>query len=414
MKPHKYLQNRATLSPWKFEGTGRTDFSGAIVIPALAERASLPATVESLCLNFAAYLDRTLVIIVVNNRADIPADQLTENQETLDWLRSDPYPKLNLAWIDASSSGLELPAKEGVGLARKIGFDASLQLLDWKVDPLLISLDADTLVDRNYLATIFDYFALGKKGVAVIPFRHRVAPIPAQEQAIRHYELYLRSYLFGLQVAGSPYAYHSIGSAFACSAEAYVRGGGMNRRCGGEDFYFLQQLTKISDIKMLRGTVVYPSPRFSDRVPFGTGKAVQTQVEAGIDLFHFVPVLGFQILQRWLKLMHQYLDKSAEQIIQQALRISPVLYEFLVELNFVNVWKKLANNHSSPEQKMKAFHRWFDALRTRQLLMRIDADSMMSTQQNIAELMSWGGFPGLKDESDQLLTLEQLQGVDWT
>ncbi len=410
----KYLKNRAALSPWQLEGSSRTDFAAAIIIPALAERMDLPATLESLCLNPSVYLAQTLVVIVINNRVDIPADQYSDNQETINWLRSNPYPQLNLAWIDASSSGLELPAKEGVGLARKIGFDASLEWLDWKISPLLISLDADTRVDGDYLSTIFDHFRINTNRAAVIPFRHQFGSDPEQEIAIRHYELYLRSYLFGLRLAGSPYAYHSIGSTLACSAEAYIKAGGMNRRCGGEDFYFLQQLTKTSGTGMVDGTVVRPSPRFSNRVPFGTGKAVQGQVEEGTALFHFVPVVGFQILKKWFALIASQWDHSAEQISLQVLNISPVLHEFLAEINFDQVWKKLQNNHSSREQRLAAFHDWFDALRTRQLLTRVETDSVDSAEQIVAELLKWGGYAEIEKQADQLRLLEGLQGVAGT
>ncbi|MDX2480620.1 MAG: hypothetical protein QNK24_09820 [Desulfuromusa sp.] len=408
----KYLKTRAITFPWQVSGTSRIGFTAAIIIPALAERESLPATLDSLCSNPAEYLTQTLVVIVVNNRADISADILIDNQNTIDWLWSNPYPQLNLVWVDASSSGLELPAQDGVGLARKIGFDTSLPLLNWEVDPWLISLDADTLVDQNYLPTIFDHFALSNSGAVVIPFRHQPVPSPRQEIAIRHYELYLRSYLFGLQRADSPYAYHSIGSAFACRAETYVKAGGMNRRCGGEDFYFLQQLTKISGIEMVRGTVVRPSPRFSSRVPFGTGKAVQIQVEEGIAQFHFVPVGGFQILKEWFDLISCQLELPADQVSQQALNISPVLHGFLTELNFNQIWEKLRNNHSSGQQRLAAFHCWFDALRTRQMLTRIERGSTSSAKDIIAELLSWGGYAGIMKEADQLALLEQLQGCD--
>ena len=407
----KYLNSRATLSPWKIDGTRRTNFAAAIIIPALAERENLPATLDSLCFNPAEYINQTLVVIVVNNRADIAPDQLADNQETIDWLQSNPYPQLNLGWVDASSSSLELPGKEGVGLARKIGFDLSLQRLDWKVDPLLISLDADTLTDSQYLATLFTYFMTSKKGGAVIPFRHQSGSPQQQEFAIRHYELYLRSYLFGLQLAGSPYAYHSIGSAFAFLAKDYIKAGGMNRRCGGEDFYFLQQLQKTSGVGMVHGTVVHPSPRFSDRVPFGTGKAVQGQVEGRGTLFHFVSTASFQLLKDWLELIAFHWDYSAEQICLQAQKISPALDRFLIELNFIQVWEKLQGNHSSREQRLGAFHNWFDALRTRQLLTRIENNSSLSAGQIVSELLNWGGYVGVTKEVDQLELLEGLQGV---
>jgi len=408
----KYIKTRAVTFPWQIAGSNRSDFTAAIIIPVLAERETLPATLESLCLNPLKYLAQTLVVTVVNNRVNAGSDQISDNEKTLHWLQSNPYPQLNLCWVDASSAGLELPDKDGVGLARKIGFDLSLQQLDWKVDPLLVSLDADTLTDSQYLATLFSYFMTSGKGAAVMPFRHQSVAAPEQERAIRHYELYLRSYLFGLLLAGSPYAYHSIGSAFACSATAYIKAGGMNRRCGGEDFYFLQQLTKTSAMGTAHGTVVHPSPRFSDRVPFGTGKAVQEQVKSGRDLFHFVPVCGFQILQKWLQLVHCQLDQTADQIMQDALQISPVLDAFLTELNFIRTWEKLQNNHSSAVQRQQAFHDWFDALRTRQLLTRIEDKSATSARQKIEQLLSWGGYAGFEEEAEQLRVLEKLQGVD--
>ncbi len=407
----KYLKNRATLSPWEIVGTNRADFAGAIIIPALAERDNLPSALDSLCLNPGEYLARTLVVIVVNNRAEVSAAQLADNQATIAWLQLNPYPQLTLVWIDASSTGFELPAKEGVGLARKIGFDASLQLFDWTVDPLFVSLDADTLVDRNYLATIFGHFGMSQSGAAVIPFRHQSAINLEQEAAIRHYELYSRSYLFGLQLATSPYAYHSIGSAFACRADAYIKSGGMNRRCGGEDFYFLQQLAKTSGVELIRGTVVHPSPRFSSRVPFGTGKAVQGQVEEGIALFHFVPVVAFKILKEWFDVVGCNVDSSAQEIDRLAKNTSRVLSQFLLELNFVQVWEKIQFNHASREQRLAAFHNWFDALRTRQFLTRIESSSTFPAEQVVAELLHWGRYVGVEKEVEQLELLERLQGV---
>ena len=407
----KYLRTRAVTSPWGVAGARRTNFSAAIIIPALAERENLPVTLDSLCLNSAECLAQTLIIIVINNRLDVSSAEFADNQKTLNWLRSTPYPQLNLAWIDGSSSGFELPDKDGVGLARKIGFDAALQRVAWKVDPVLISLDADTLVDRNYLPAIFDHFSAGKNRAAVIPFRHQFAPIAKQEKGIRHYELYLRSYLFGLAVVGSPYAFHSIGSAFACRADAYISAGGMNRRCGGEDFYFLQQLAKTSKVKTVNGTVVHPSPRFSQRVPFGTGRVVQEQLERDTVPFHFVSVAGFKILKEWLDLIHCHVDESADQISQYSSNISAVLNQFLTELNFSSIWKKLQNNHSSREQRLTAFHCWFDALRTRQLLTRIE-NQCSSVEILVAELLNWGGYGGIEREVDQLKLLENLQGVE--
>jgi len=76
-----------------------------------------------------------------------------------------------------------------------------------------------------------------------------------------------------LQQAGSPYAYHTIGSAFACRAEAYIAAGGMNRRHAAEDFYFLQQLAKCMQDEnidvtalLVQGPIISTILKESDRL----------------------------------------------------------------------------------------------------------------------------------------------------
>ncbi len=408
---HKYLSNRATLFPWQIIGSDRKNFAAAVILPALDERETLPKTLASLSKNPSGYLDTTLVVVVVNNRLGASTEALAENQATLDWLQSNPFPQLNLAWIDACSPDLELGAKDGVGLARKIGFDASLSLLNWQIDPILISLDADTLIDSTYLPVIFSHFQQSKAGGTAIPFHHQLARDEKQERAIRQYELYLRSYMFGLQLAGSPYAYHTIGSAFACRATAYIKSGGMNRRCGGEDFYFLQQVAKVSGVDLLSGTVVHPSPRFSDRVAFGTGKAVEAQVVDDLKLFDFVSADSFRVLQAWLKLAAGQINKSADLVRDGATELSAELTVFLDQLDFVDVWRKLQKNHSCSTRRLAAFHAWFDALRTRQLLTRLEKRRSLPAKKIIAELLEWGGYCDVQEPELQLNLLERFYGV---
>jgi hypothetical protein len=246
----------------------------------------------------------------------------------------------------------------------------------------------------------------------VLPFRHRPADDLRQEKAIRHYELYLRSYLFGLQQAGSPYAYHTIGSTFACRADAYLKAGGMNRRQAAEDFYFLQQLAKTTGVERLQGTLVQPSPRYSTRVPFGTGRAVQEQVDESRTLFQFSSVGAFSVLQSWLALIDNSLEAAAEVVLKNAEQLSPSLLLLLVELNFADIWEKLRANHPDLRRRRAAFHNWFDALRTRQLLSRIDAEEVRSPEELVEELLAWGGHTGITQKADQLGLLERLQQVN--
>ena len=98
---------------------------------------------------------------------------------------------------------------------------------------------------------------------------------------IAAYELHLRYHVRVQKWIGFPYAFQTIGSAMAVRAWAYVKQGGMNRRHAGEDFYFLQKISWLGPISELSTVTVFPSPRLSGRVPFGTGKAVGDYIESG-------------------------------------------------------------------------------------------------------------------------------------
>ncbi len=416
----KYLRSRATLSPWRLEGvegdvrTDRTDHAGyaaALVIPVLAERQTLPRTLASLTQNPPELLAQTLIVVVVNHRSSASLGQKIESRQTLDWLRSDPCPKLNLAWADACSPNMELPPNEGVGLARKIGFDLGLSCLDWSVDPLLISLDADSLVDEYYLSAIFAHFRASSCSGAYLPFRHQCGQTAGQEAAIRLYELYLRSYLCGLKWANSPYAFTAIGSALACRAQAYVAAAGMKRRQAGEDFYFLQQLVKTGEVSPLTGTVVRPAARYSDRVPFGTGRALAAEVEEGRRLFQFISLSSFSVLRAWLSAVEVNQAEHATDLQGKAAQISPTLAEYLEEVSFCKIWQQLQRQVKGP-QFLTAWHQWFDGLRTRQLLSRLEAQvAEAAPEELVAELLAVAGSPCCRGLAAQLKQLEAMQGV---
>ncbi len=410
-KTKKYLRTRSTTSPWKLEGCQGTCFKAAIVIPALCEEYSLPDTLLSLEENPPEFLNQTLIIVVVNNRMATASEQKAQNQRTLLWLQVRPGAQLNLAWVDAASSGLELPEKDGVGLARKIGFDLALARLDWSKDPLLISLDADSLVEGNYLRMVFEHFHGNSCGAAYLPFRHQAGETAAQESAIRDYELYLRAYQFGLNWARSPYAFISIGSALACRAPAYVAAGGMKRRQAGEDFYFLQQMVKTAGVSPLAGTLVRPAARYSDRVPFGTGRTLEARVEQSKSLYLFISCGSFQVLKDWLEIVEMFQAEAACFLIEKAVQVSPVLERFLVESDFSAVWQKL-QKQATGEQFLSAWHNWFDGLKTRQLLTVLEREMVdVEPQSLVAKLLAAGGYPNMTSYPEQLVLLEGLQGV---
>lgn len=409
----RYLEKRAVKGPWAIERAPQGVFQAAVVIPALAEGANLFTTLHTLAQNPPEFLEQTLVVVVINQRADAPATDRQQNRDDLTKLAQHELP-LSLAWVDATSPGLELPNKQGgVGLARKIGMDLALSRLDWRQKPLLISLDADTLVEANYLESLFAHFRQATSGGAVIPYCHQPADTPAQQDAIDRYELFLRSYVLGLELAGSPYAFATVGSALACTADAYVRCGGMNTRAAAEDFYFLDKLAKTVGVSQLSGTTVHPSPRASHRVPFGTGRSVLQQLNGEDAAPTYYPVAPFHVLRDWLAIIAAHGEQDAAALLARAAAIHPALAEFLTASAWEGIWDKLQRNHSDPARRIEAFHGWFDGLKTLRLIHHLCTHGFPRQAAELAlpELFAWAGLSAATGTTASLAVLRQNQQV---
>ena len=411
----KYLASRSTKGAWKIAGCTESNFSGAVVIPALAESATLMATLCSLAENPPDELARFLVLVVVNQREDALAADRADNLSTLELLTSGDAAcsKLRLAWVDAASPGFELPVKNGgVGFARRIGLDLALTRVNHaNGDPILICLDADTLVRPDYLPALARHFEQNVAGAAVIPFYHQQGAYPEECRAITRYELFLRSYVLGLSQAGSPYGFHTVGSAMACRASAYVKMGGMNNRAAGEDFYFLQQLARTVGVGQVRGTVVYPSSRPSHRVPFGTGRSVSRLLDREDGVVLFYNVACFRVLAEWLTLVSNHADMGSTALRSRAGEVSPCLVEYLDTVSFEEVWDKLRRNHNSRLAFLTAFNGWFDGLKTMKLIHHLSAGPYPRCEPDLAVpgLLEWAGLSMLDGLENQLELLRRMQ-----
>lgn len=401
----KYLRKRADLESRPIVGGPFEDVDQVVVIPALAEYDHLFATLATLATNPGGELGRTLVLCVVNNRAEPHAtpDAIADNQRTLARLASHPPEALRLAYIDASSPGQELPPKGGVGLARKIGLDWGLSILARnEAGPgLLLSLDADTAVESNYLAVVREHFANRDAWAAVIAYAHRLGRSAEEDAAIVCYELFLRYHALGLHYARSPYAFHSIGSTMVCRAGAYAAVSGMNQRQAGEDFYFLQQLAKTGRVDQIAATTVYPSSRSSWRVPFGTGRRVARYLAGarhragGHDEYLVYDPESYRILREWLAFADADPGADPERCLATAARIHPQLHTFLEGHHFAKAWEGILRNSTNPVQAHAQFHRWFDGFRTMKLMhhLRDNALDEQDVFTSITTVLEWAGRP---------------------
>lgn len=333
-------------------------FRNAIIIPAYAEFDFLPQTLDSLLKAGLGSDNETMLNIVINNPPEPDKDKLANNRKTLEMLKRKEFPYV--FWMDASSPGREIPAKGGVGTARKIGTDSVLEYLDWNSNPLIFCLDADTLVDVNYISAARKYFQDSPKiPAAVFRFQHRESSDQRENEAIVDYELFMRFYVEALKKAKSPYAYHALGSAIVCRALSYVKAGGMRERNGGEDFYFLQALRKLGKIGEIRQSNVYPSSRPSDRVPFGTGPKIR-EIMSGRQMRVYNPEI-FNLLKE----IYDFTDSAKAEDFEKMPVFSSETMDFFNENNFAESWKKILKNTPPKKEHLKAaFNTWLDAFTT--------------------------------------------------
>jgi len=262
-----------------------------------------------------------------------------------------------------------LPKKHfGAGLARKIGMDTAIHhFYDKGIENgLILSLDADTTVDSNYFTEISGFFRESKVVGCSVYFEH---PIEGTEfesdiyDAITKYELHLRYYVECLRMLDFPYAYHTVGSCFAFTADAYVRVGGMNRRQGGEEFYFIQKLIQLERYGEVNATVIHPSPRVSNRVPFGTGPSVSNMLESEDLEYYTYNLQCFIDLKEFFENREKYYQINSDEFQAEILNLPGRLRSYLLNSNFEEEIVNLSENCSSVNVFKKRFFEIFNAFR---------------------------------------------------
>ncbi len=379
----KYLKKFA-YDKWSIYGYSRKHKS-IIVIPAIDEYENIKTLLASLIQNDKGFFQSSFVLFVINHTVNSDAEVKQNNIKTIKYLRNIIDKKdhedelsqavinsgLQIGLIDATSEGFELGDKEGgVGLARKIGMDEALKFFDYDYDSknILICLDADCTVSENYISTIRQTFDKTNINAGYVNFAHDKTDDEENYKAIINYEIFLRYYTLGLKYAKSPYAYHSIGSTMVCDVDSYIKIQGMNKRKAAEDFYFMEKLSKITEIKKIDGTTVYPSSRGSWRVPFGTGKRVTRFLEKVQNEYLLYAPESFTVLKKWNEVFHSDKILSAEEYLIHAGKISRSLQAFLVEKKFAVNWNKILKNTNSTDQINKQKQLWFDGFKTLKLI----------------------------------------------
>lgn len=312
------------------------------------------------------------VIVVINQPEG--ADHLVIEQNKVSRTQIRQYSiksKNSSITVHALNAG-SLPKKSaGVGLARKIGMDEAVWRFESinKKNGLIISLDADCSCDANYLTEIYS-LSKKKDGFTggVVYFEH---PFPLNDPKLREwiidYELHIRYYVDALRMIGYPYAFHTIGSTMITTSEAYQKQGGMNQKKAGEDFYFLHKIIPLGGFYRINTTTVYPGVRFSDRVPFGTGKALNNmnaKGERSFKTFHPQSFGDLKTLFAWIRAFN-----STTTPLSQYRHVLPEpTVEYLTKINFEENLLRIQRHTNTPSSFTKTFFHWFNALKILQFM----------------------------------------------
>jgi hypothetical protein len=362
-----YLEERA-LFPEKIKEAPDKETGIIVVVPAYNEP-GINKLLDSLA-KCTAPECRVEVIIVINAPADATGESLENNRITLNNIESWKKENINCFYRlfafmirQSSISGW------GVGLARKTGMDEAIRRFNSinKPDGVVLNLDADCTVEENYFLKLSEELLKKNDRTACsIYFEHPLYGSSYPESIYRYiafYELHLRYYFQGLAYSGFPYVFHTLGSAIAVKALSYIKAGGMNRRQAGEDFYFIQKLVPAGGYFNLNSTTVYPSPRTSSRVPFGTGASIGKLNGDKSSILLTYNILAFKELRTFFELTDIFYECFNEKLHKYYSMIPPGLKLFLDEKEWIDKMVEIKNNTSGILSFKKRFFGWFNMFR---------------------------------------------------
>lgn len=300
------------------------------------------------------------VLVVINGSdADPKSVELQNIKSYQDLHELDDLPDWFSLYVIMNNNFSE--KKAGVGLARKIGMDDAVRRFVHleRYNGVVVCYDADSDCDDNYLIELMRIFDNQKIHSVGINYEHPVEGDDYPEeiyQYITQYELHLRYFIHMQKVIGLPYAYHTVGSSMACRVEAYCSVGGMNQRKAGEDFYFLHKLIKYGGHSELNSTRVIPSPRVSDRVPFGTGKAVGDLKASDSGMYKTYNPKSFFALKELVDDLANIYDNKAYSI-----KLPKPVLAYLKTIDGDANLQMIIENTTDYPSFQKRFWNWFDA-----------------------------------------------------
>jgi hypothetical protein len=285
--------------------------------------------------------------------------------------------------VDRCVRGAAIPKDQGVGLARKVGADILCALIyHQKVKcPWIFNTDADAHLPADYFSVVQHSDSVvrhSEKNCAalVYPFKHCFIGTNIEKLPTQLYEFSLHYYVEGLKYAGSPYAYHTLGSTIAVNHLAYSKVRGFPKRAAAEDFYLLNKLAKTGTITSLSQPLIRLTARESNRVPFGTGPGVinlaAMSTPTKMALYHPSSFCYLQVFIQLLDALSDHQNNVDIAMVSQKIidkHAQPTLHNhyLLAAAQHINLQAALDHSYRHGNRKatrLQQLHHWFDGFRT--------------------------------------------------
>ena len=135
----------------------------------------------------------------------------------------------------------------------------------------------------------------------------------------------------------------------------------MNRRKAGEDFYFLHKLVLLDYYGNIKTTTVFPAPRLSDRVPFGTGAALKKWIKGSSELHYTYSLEAFNHLKPLFAHAPRFWSMEMSETVDFFRNLDPSLQSFCENSETVTQLMELKDNCSTTQVLEKRFFHLFNA-----------------------------------------------------
>lgn len=389
------------------------DLKLIITIPCFNE----PDLVSSLIsLSKCKSIPKSEVIVLINEAENCSKTVSDQNEQSFEeaqkWVLSNKNGQIHFYII--YKKGL-LKKHAGVGLARKLAMDEAVRRFEknGNKEGVIVCFDADSACDENYLQSINEFFEANPKSPgSSIYYEHPLeGPLPsANYTAIKDYELFLRYYTNALRFAQFPHAYQTVGSSMAVKSWAYQKQGGMPKRKAGEDFHFINKIIPLGNFGEINNTRVIPSSRVSDRVPFGTGKAVNDWLKTE-RLLTYNPKT-FEDLKDYFNQVDFQYKKGNNKLLMWLQDRPESIRTFLKQQNFEQNLERINRNSTSLSSFRKHFFLWFDAFQCMKFI-HFSRDQFHSNVP-ISDASKWllGCVNKAANEADNTRLLEIFRSLD--